>query len=163
MPIYPGMKARLPEIEISGGGAFQHHLPDLARKVEYGKIVRLVDLRTGRHRGWFTRESPEGCEPVRVTVYQLGRTMGTILDEVRSGQVFQVWNARSCRVVGYIAWCPPEWLALLADMPFAYVFRTRSGGVIRREMRPLAVEAEPSPAPWKRAGPPPDRRAVAYA
>jgi hypothetical protein len=138
-------KPRLPEIEISGGSAFQHHLSALGRAVQYGKLVRLVDLRTGRHRAWFTRESPPGCEPARVTVCQLGRTLGTIFDEVRDGQVFQVWNARSRRVVGYVYWCAPEFLAGLPDMPFTYVYRTKSGGVIRRDIYPLAVEAEPRP------------------
>lgn len=137
------MTARLAEIEISGGSAFQHHLPDLCAKVQRGKVIRLVHLHTGVHRGWFTRERPPGCEPVRVTIYELGRSVGKIFDDVRGGAVYQIWNAKERLPVGYIAWSCPEWLAALADMPFTYTYRSRNGEVIKRDFYPLAVQAEP--------------------
>jgi hypothetical protein len=139
------MTARLAEIEVTGGTAFQHNLPDLCRSVQSGKVVRLVHLQTGRHRGWFTRERPGGCDPERVTIYELGRAVGRIFDDVRDGQVFMVWNGRENRPVGYIAWCCPEWLELLAGTPMTYTYRSKNGREIRRDFYPLAVEAVPLP------------------
>jgi hypothetical protein len=139
------MAAKLAEIEMSGGSAFQHNLPALCRSVQGGKVVRLIHVQTGRHRGWFTRERPGGCEPVRVTIYQLGRSVGRIFDDIRDGAVYQVWNGRECRVVGYIAWCCPEWLELLADAPMTYSYRSKSGRLISRDFYPLDTEAQPLP------------------
>src|SRR5438046_3183125 len=139
------MTATLPEIEITGGSAFQHHLPELCRKVRRGKTVRLVHLQTGRHRAWFTRSRPPGSDPERITIYEPGRCVGRIFDEVRDGQVFQVWNGRDHRPVGYLYWAAPEWLELLADAPMTYVYKARSGRVIRRDFYPLSVVAEPVP------------------
>jgi hypothetical protein len=138
----PGVTA-LPEIEISGGSAFQHELPRLCRKVAAGKIVRVVHLQTGRHRAWFLRSRPPGSSPERVTIYQLGRGIGGILEDIRDGQVVEVWNGNDHRTVGYLFWSAPEWLALLADAPMTYTYRSKSGRVIRRDFYPLAVQAEP--------------------
>ena len=139
------MTVKLPEIELAGGQAFQHELLRLCRNVAAGKIVRLIHVQTGRHRGWFLRSRPPGCEPVRITIYQLGRGIGGILEDVRDGQVYQVWNGTEHRTVGYLFWSAPEWLAGLAGAPFTYSYRSKSGRVIRRDFYPLAVVAEPVP------------------
>lgn len=76
-------------------------------------------------------------------MYELGRSIGRIFDDIRDGAVYQVWNARSCRVVGYVYWSCPEWLAELSEMPFTYVYRSRNGEVIKRDFYPLSVRAEP--------------------
>lgn len=133
---------------MAGGSAFQHELPRLCRSVQGGKIVRVVSLQTGRHRSWFLRSRPPGCEPVRVTIYQLGRCIGKVLDSVRDGAVFQVWNGNDHRTVGYLSWSAPEWLAEMAGAPFTYTYRAKSGRVIERDFYPLSVQAEP--VQWQR-------------
>jgi hypothetical protein len=139
------MTAKLPEIEMTGGSAFQHELPRLCRSVQGGKIVRIVSLQTGRHRAWFLRSRPPGCDPVRVTIYQLGRSIGGILEDVRDGAVYQVWNGNEHRPVGYLSWTCPEWLCELAGAPMTYTYKAKSGREIRRDFYPLAVQAEPVP------------------
>jgi hypothetical protein len=133
------------EIEISGGTAFQHRLSQLARKVQRGKIVRVIHLSTGVHRAWFTRERPGGCEPVRVTVGELQRALGRIFDDVRGGQVIEVYDARSGQTRGYLYWAAGDWLTAVLQMPLTYSFTSKSGRVITRPFHPLAVTAERSP------------------
>lgn len=136
------------EIELTGGSAFQRNLRDMCRKVQRGTVVRVVHVQTGRHRGWLTRERPGGCEPVRISVWALGRTPGQIFDDVRGGQVYQIWDASESRAVGYLYWAAEPWLAeLLANAPMTYVYRAKSGRVVRRDFFPLSVQAEPVP-PW---------------
>lgn len=144
-------RAKLAEIELAGGTSFQHNLPDLCRKVQRGKVVRVIHLQTGRHRAFFSRERPPGCEPVRITIYELGRAVGKIFDDIRDGTVYQIWNGRDHQVVGYLAWTCPPWLELLADAPMSYTYRARSGQVISRDIYPLHVQAEPLP-PRRRRG-----------
>ena len=133
-------------IEIAGGSAFQHELTRLCGLVQRGKIVRVVHLQTGRHRAWFTRERPGGCEPVRVTIYELGRIVGRMFDEIRDGAVYEVWNGNEHRTVGYLSWAADEWLAeLLANCALTYTYKAKSGRVIKRDFYPLAVQAGPVP------------------
>lgn len=82
---------------------------------------------------------------MRTTIYELGRSIGKIFDDIRGGQVFQVWNGREHRAVGYVYWSAPEWLAALADAPMTYVYRSKSGREIRRDFYPLSITAEPLP------------------
>ncbi len=139
----PGVTAG---IELAGGSAFQHELPRLCGLVAAGKIVRVVHLQTGMHRSWFVRERPGGCEPVRVTIYELGRSIGRIFDDIRGGAVYEIWNGNEHRVAGYLSWAADEWLAeLLANCALTYTYRAKSGRVIKRDFYPLNVQAEPVP------------------
>jgi hypothetical protein len=133
----------IPEVEITGGQSFQKYLADLCRKVEFGKVVRIVHLQTGLHRAWMTRERPDGCEPIEISVSELRSTIGRVLDDVRDGAVYMVKNERAGRVRGYLYWSAPEWMARLSDRPVTYFYRTQAGRVIRRDLYPLAVHAEP--------------------
>jgi hypothetical protein len=132
--------------ETVGGSAFQHDLSRLCGLVAGGKIVRVVSLQTGLHKSWFTRERPGGCEPVRVTIYELGRIVGKIFDEIRGGAVYEVTRGREHRTVGYLYWSADPWLLeLLATIPLAYAYRAKSGRMITRDFHPLHVRAEPLP------------------
>ena len=140
------MKGAKPEIELAGGTALQHNLRDLCRKVHRGRIIRLIHVQTGRHRAWFLRSRPEGCEPERITLHELAGSIGRVLDDIRDGTVYQVWNGTEHRTVGYLSWSAPEWLCeLLGSAPMTYVYRSKSGREIRRDFYPLAVRAEPVP------------------
>ncbi len=101
----------LPAVITRGGTALQHDTPGLARELDSGAIVHLVQIQTGRHRGWFAAEAPPGSDPVRVTVWALHRTVGRVLDDVRGGEVFEVVNVKEGRTLGFLFWCAPEWLA----------------------------------------------------
>ena len=114
--------------------------------MQRGKIVRVMQLQTGTHRAWFTRERPGGCQPERVTLYALGRSTGKILDDIRGGAVYEAWNGNEHRAVGYLYWAADEWLAeLLASAPVTYAFKSSRGRVIRHHIGPLDVQAVPQP------------------
>ncbi len=134
----------MPAVITAGGTHLQNSTPRLARELESGAIVHVVQIQTGRHRGWFTADQPPGSEPERVTAWAMHRAVGKILDDVRAGEVFEVYNARERRVLGYLFWSAPEWLARL-ETSLQYSFRSRSGRVIYRDIYPLATDAVPLP------------------
>jgi len=134
----------LPAVVTAGGTELQHSTPRLARELGTGAIVHLVQIQSGRHRGWFDSRQPPGCEPERVTVWWLQRNVGKILDDVRDGQVFEIYNTRQRRVLGYLFWSVPEWLARL-ETSLQYTWRSPAGRVIYRDIDPTATEARPLP------------------
>ena len=47
------MEREMPAVVTAGGTELQHGTPRLARELGTGAIVHLVQIQTGRHRGWF--------------------------------------------------------------------------------------------------------------
>jgi hypothetical protein len=137
-------RVELPAIVTAGGYDLNHCLAKLCQEVEAGAAVHLMSEQTGRHRGWITAEKPPGCEPERITVAQFQRTMGCRLDDLRFGIVYELWHGTRRRVLGYLSWTPPECLAVL-DVSLQYTYKGKSGRRIFRDIRPLAVQAEPVP------------------
>lgn len=62
---------------------------------------------------------------------------------MRSGAVFEIYDGVRDVVRGYLAWHAPDAIAALGwDVSIPYTTRTRSGRLVIRDMRPLAVEAD---------------------
>ena len=137
-------RENLPAVITAGGTELQHCTPRLCRELGTGAIVHLVQIQSGRHRGWFDSEKPPGSEPERVTVWFLQRNVGKILDALRDGAVYEVYNCKERRVLGYIFWSCPEWLARL-DASLQYSFRSWNGRLCYRDIFPTAAEAVPLP------------------
>lgn len=139
----------LPAVVTAGGTQLQHETPRLARELDSGAIVHLVQIQTGRHRGWFSADQPPGSEPERVNIYWLQKSVGKILDDVRDGAVYEIYNSKEHRVLGYLFWSCPEWLARL-ETSLQYSFRAWNGRAIYRDIDPTAIQARPLP-PRKQA------------
>lgn len=134
----------MPAVVTAGGTELQHGTPRLARELDSGAVVHLVQIQTGRHRGWFDSRQPPGSDPQRVTVWWLQRNVGKILDDVRNGEVFELYNTKERRVLGYLFWSVPEWLARL-ETSLQYTFRSWNGRTVYRDIDPTATEARPVP------------------
>ena len=67
------------------------------------------------------------------------KSVGRILDDLRDGIVYEVFDHVRHRVRGYLLWAVPDCLASL-DSSLLYTTRTRSG-LVYRDIRPLAVES----------------------
>lgn len=134
-------RTELPAVVTAGGYDLQHRFADLCQELETGAEVHLVGLQTGRHRGWLVRDKPGGCVPQRLTVYQMKRNLGSVLEDVRDGISYEVWHGSQRRVIGYLTWVPPECLAQL-DVLIPYTQRSASRAHTRH-IRTLALHAEP--------------------
>ena len=104
----------LPAVVTVGGTEFQHWLGRLWAELESGAVVRIVNKRNGRHRGWLVPERPGGDEPVRVSVNGLLKSVGLHSGRMRDGEVFEMFDHVRGEVRGYtdvgcpgIAW--PRW------------------------------------------------------
>lgn len=135
----------LPAVVTVGGYEFTHQTARLWTELDSGAVVRLVNKRSGRHQGWLVPDRPGGCEPERIGVNTLLKGMGPVLDAVRDGTVFEVFDGNARQVKGYLCWTGPEVLAQLQAV-IPYRVRSRTGRLIERRMFPLATEAE-RPAP----------------
>ena len=134
----------MPAVITAGGTELQHDTPRLARELDSGAIVHLVQIQSGRHRGWLDSRPPPGSDPERITVWFLQRNVGKILDDVRDGEVFGIFNTRERRVLAYLFWSTPDSLARL-ETSLQYSYPSRTGRTIYRDIYPLNVQAEPVP------------------
>ena len=75
----------------------------------------------------------------------LQRNVGKILDSLRDGAVYEIYNTRERRVLGYLFWSAPEWLASLGPTSLQYSFRSWNGRTVYRDIYPTATEAVPVP------------------
>ena len=76
-----------------------------------------------------------------MNIWWLQRNVGKILDDVRDGAVYEIYNCKERRILGYLFWSCPEWLARL-ETSLQYTTRSQTGRVIYRDIYPLAVQAE---------------------
>jgi hypothetical protein len=146
-------RTELPAVVTAGGYDLQHRFGDLCQELDSGAEVHLVGLQTGRHRGWLLRQKPDGSSPERLMVSEMKRSIGLVLELVRDGVVYEVYQGKKREVIGYLTWGPPDCLAQL-DLLIPY---TQRGPYTARtrHIRPLAVQAEPVPRRFRRS-----RRAV---
>jgi hypothetical protein len=124
------------------------HLPPGGHKNTDGsadRVVHLVNLRSGVHRGWLTAEVDAGYETTRIGCRQLGSRMGQILEAVRTGTTFEVVDHQTGAIRCYLTWCPPRAIAE-ADVPslLTYQVKRRQGRLTRmlREEFPSAVATQ---------------------
>jgi hypothetical protein len=137
-------RKEMPAVITTGGTELAQTTQRVARELETGAIVHLMHIQTGRHRGWLSAQKPPGSEPEQITVWGLHRSVGKVLDRVRDGEVFELYNARERRIVGYLFWSTPEILVRL-ETSLQYTWRSRSGRTIFRDIDPTATEARPVP------------------
>jgi hypothetical protein len=137
-------REELPAIVTVGGCEFQHMIGRLWAELESGAVVHIVNKRNGRHRGWLVPERPAGYETVRVSVNTLAKSVGRILDDMRDGAAFEVYDHVRGVARGYLVWAPPDCLAALGwGVSIPYFRRGRTGRLLQRDIYPLAVESEP--------------------
>jgi len=73
-----------------------------------GAAIHVVGLRTGRHRAWLVPELPAGCESERIGVADLGHRVGGVLEEVRDGVTFEIYDFKREQVKGYLMLTPSD-------------------------------------------------------
>jgi hypothetical protein len=134
-------REELPAVVTVGGTELTHSIARVWQELESGAVVRVVNKRSGRHRAWIVPELPAGYEAERISVNELLKNAGRVLDDVRDGTCFEVFDHVSRTASGYVIWAAPDCLAALACV-IPYTVRTRTGRRVQRDMWPLAVAAE---------------------
>ena len=124
-----------------GSHALQAQRAELWAALDAGAAIHLVNLTSGVHRGWLTAECEPGYEPVRIGCRQLGAHMGQLLEDVRSGTTFEVYDHQTSQVRGYLTWCPPRVIAEDPEASLSYHLKRRQGKLTRmlRAEFPTAV------------------------
>lgn len=100
-----------------GSRALQSQRAQLWAALSAGAAVHLVNLLSGVHRGWLTATCEPGYEVTRIGCHQLGARVGQILEDVRNGTTFEVYDHQTGETRCYLTWCPPRAIAEAPDAP----------------------------------------------
>ncbi len=126
-----GKHRTTPAVVVIGAAEMQSALGTRVRaELASGTVLRVVHLLSGYHRAWLAASTDPGHEVTRVSCHQLAKHIGRCLDQVRDGAVFEIFDYRAGRVLGYLTWCAPRSVSEL-DVATAYVTRARRGTAAR--------------------------------
>jgi hypothetical protein len=138
----------LAEVADFGSKDLQKHASQAWAELAAGTLVHVVDRKMGRHKAWLVPVLEPGYQAERISCQEFIKKLGTVLDRVRDGEVFEVAHHSgggrgAVAVVGYVTWCPPDPVARLDTALRFASRRSRSGRTRLRDIMPTEVEARP--------------------